>query len=132
MKVGAGIELRRRIVRDTLRDLVVESRAEEACSERRKRQWFRAAAAQAESHARATTVIVERDLRARLDKYWPALEPKLRGKLRIWVGEADDYFLNNAVHLLDDWAKAAKPASDAKITFAPRQGHNWRGLSERW
>ena len=71
------------------------------------------------------------DLRARLDKYWPALEPKLRGKLRIWVGDADDYFLNNAVHLLDDWAKSAKPACDAKIAFGPRQGHNWRGLTPK-
>ena len=71
------------------------------------------------------------DLRLRLEKYAAVLGPKLRGKLRIWVGDADDYFLNNAVHLLDDFLKKAKPAFDAKITFAPREGHDWRGLSEK-
>ena len=41
------------------------------------------------------------DLRARMEQDWVKLGPKLRGKLHLWVGEADDYFLNNAVHLLD-------------------------------
>src|SRR5262249_34130160 len=36
------------------------------------------------------------DLRLVLEKNWKTLGPKLRGKLRIWVGEADEYFLNNA------------------------------------
>jgi hypothetical protein len=71
------------------------------------------------------------DLRLRLQKDWAVLGPKLRGKLRIWVGEADDYFLNNAVHLLDDFLKRAKPAFEGKITFGPRQGHSWSALTER-
>ena len=41
------------------------------------------------------------DLRLELESHWKTLAPKLRGKLHIWVGDADDYFLNNAVHLLD-------------------------------
>ncbi|HEX8200116.1 MAG TPA: alpha/beta hydrolase-fold protein, partial [Isosphaeraceae bacterium] len=40
------------------------------------------------------------DLRRVLQDGWATLGPKLRGKLHIWVGEADDYFLNNAVHRL--------------------------------
>ncbi len=71
------------------------------------------------------------DLRLHLARNRATLGPKLRGKLRIWVGEADDYFLNNAVHLLDDFLKTARPPFDAKITYAPRQDHNWRGLSEK-
>jgi hypothetical protein len=71
------------------------------------------------------------DLRLVLQKDWPTLGPKLRGKLRVWVGEADDYFLNNAVHLLDDFLAKAKPAYGGKITFGPRQGHGWRGLSDK-
>jgi hypothetical protein len=71
------------------------------------------------------------DLRLVLQKDWPTLGPKLRGKLRIWVGEADDYFLNNAVHLLDDFLAKAKPAHEGKITYGPRQGHGWRGLSNK-
>ena len=30
------------------------------------------------------------DLRRVLEENWPTLGPKLRGKLHIWVGEADD------------------------------------------
>jgi hypothetical protein len=71
------------------------------------------------------------DLRLRLQKYAAALAPKLRGKLHVWVGEADDYFLNNAVHLLDDFVREARPAFDAQITYGPRGGHSWRGISER-
>jgi hypothetical protein len=71
------------------------------------------------------------DLRLHLAKNRAVLAPKLRGKLHIWVGEADDYFLNNAVHLLDDFLRTTKPGFDARITFGPRQNHNWRGLSDK-
>ena len=36
-----------------------------------------------------------------------------------------------AVHLLDGFLKGAKPPAGAKITFAPGQGHGWRGISEK-
>jgi hypothetical protein len=71
------------------------------------------------------------DLRLTLERNWPTLGPKLRGKLRIWVGDADDYFLNNAVHLLDDFLSRAQPAYEGKITFGPRGGHGFRVLSEK-
>ena len=70
------------------------------------------------------------DLRLVLQQNWPALGPRLRGKLHIWVGEADDYFLNNAVHLLDDFLRQAKPPAEHRISYGPGQGHSWRGLSE--
>ena len=53
------------------------------------------------------------------------------GKLHIWVGEADDYFLNNAVHLLDDFLQEARPAYRGKITYALGKDHFWRGLTPR-
>jgi hypothetical protein len=71
------------------------------------------------------------DLRRVLEKDWKTLEPKLKGKVRIWVGEADDYYLNNAVHLLDASLKRAKPAFDGKITYGPGAGHGFRLLSEK-
>ncbi len=71
------------------------------------------------------------DLRLVLERNWPTLGPKLRGKLRIWIGEADDYFLNNAVYRLEDFLKRADPPADARIVYGPRQGHCWRGVSER-
>jgi Putative esterase len=71
------------------------------------------------------------DLRLTLEKNWKTLGPKLRGKLRIWVGEADDYFLNNAVHLLDDFLSKAQPPYEGKITYGPRGGHGYRVLSNQ-
>jgi hypothetical protein len=69
------------------------------------------------------------DLRLTLEQNWKTLAPKLRGKLRIWVGDADDYFLNNAVHLLDDFLSKAQPPYGGKITIGPRGGHGYRVLS---
>jgi hypothetical protein len=71
------------------------------------------------------------DLRRILEERWPELGPKLRGKLHIWVGEADDFFLNNAVHHLDEFLARARPAYEGSITYGPGQGHCWLGISER-
>ena len=71
------------------------------------------------------------DLRLVLQTNWKTLGPKLRGKLRIWVGEADDYFLNNAVHLLDEFLREARPPFEGKITYGMGEGHGWEGLSEK-
>jgi hypothetical protein len=70
-------------------------------------------------------------LRRVLERDWDTLGPKLRGKLHIGVGDADTYFLNNAVHLLDDFLAKAKPAYEGKITYAPGQDHNWVGIGEQ-
>lgn len=71
------------------------------------------------------------DLRMVLEQNWKTLGPKLRGKLTIWVGEADDYFLNNAVHLLDSFLSKADPPYDGKIIYGPGKGHGWTPFSER-
>jgi photosystem II stability/assembly factor-like uncharacterized protein len=70
------------------------------------------------------------DLRMILEENWKTLGPKLRGKIHISVGEADDYYLNNAVHLLDDFLKRANPSAEARITYGPGKGHCWSSISE--
>jgi hypothetical protein len=65
------------------------------------------------------------DLRLVLEKNWKMLGPKLRGKLHIWVGEADDYYLNNAVHLLDAFLTRADPPYEGSILYGPGKGHGW-------
>lgn len=70
------------------------------------------------------------DLRLVLERNWPELGPKLKGKIHIWVGEADEYFLNNAVHKLDTFLKGASPSADALIVFGPGQGHGWMGITQ--
>lgn len=66
------------------------------------------------------------DLRKVIEANWKALGPKLDGgkKLRIWVGDADDYFLNNAVHRLKATVDALDdPPFDGVISIKRRQGH---------
>ncbi len=71
------------------------------------------------------------DIRRLLERDWATLGPKLRGKLRIWVGEADDFYLNEAVHKLDAFLRRADPPADALIEYGPGQGHCWRSIDER-
>ena len=52
----------------------------------------------------------------------PSWARSSRGKLHIWVGEADDYFLNNAVHRLDAFLSRASPAYEGSITYGPGTG----------
>lgn len=71
------------------------------------------------------------DLRLVLEQNWPTLAPKLRGKIHIWVGEADNYFLNNAVHMLDAFLSKANPPYEGTIEYGPGKGHCWVGLTQR-
>jgi hypothetical protein len=70
------------------------------------------------------------DLRLVLEENWKTLAPKLRGKIHISVGEADNYFLNNAVHMLDDFLTKANPPANARIAFGPGRGHCWSSITE--
>jgi hypothetical protein len=70
------------------------------------------------------------DLRLALQENWKTLGPRLRGKINIWIGEADDYFLNNAVHLLDAFLSKASPPFEGRIVYGPGKGHCWLGISE--
>jgi len=71
------------------------------------------------------------DLRLVLEANWKSLGPRLRGKLHIAAGDADTYFLNNAVHLLDQALAKADPPFVGKIVYGPGKGHGWMDLSLR-
>ena len=71
------------------------------------------------------------DLRLVMEQNWKTLAPKLKGKLTIWVGESDEYFLNNAVHMLDAFLSKADPPYGGKVMYGPGQGHGWMALTER-
>ena len=71
------------------------------------------------------------DLRLVLQQNWQTLGPKLRGKLHIAAGEADTYFLNNAVHLLDEFLTKAQPPYEGKIVYGLGKPHGWMYGSTR-
>ena len=67
------------------------------------------------------------DLSAILQRDWPALGPKLQGKLHIYVGSADSVFLNNAVYYLEDFLKTANPPYNGEVKYGDRAEHCWNG-----
>ncbi|MEM9835285.1 MAG: alpha/beta hydrolase-fold protein [Bacteroidota bacterium] len=68
------------------------------------------------------------DLRYILERDWETLGPKLKGKLNIYCGDMDNYYLNNAVYLTEDFLNATtNPYFDGEITYGDRAEHCWNG-----
>ncbi len=67
------------------------------------------------------------DLSHILRRDWATLGPKLRGKLHIYVGDMDNYYLNNAVYLVEEFLKSAQPAFEGEIDYGDRAEHCWNG-----
>jgi hypothetical protein len=72
------------------------------------------------------------DLDAMLQRDWPTLGPKLQGKLHLYVGSDDTYFLNNAVYLMEDFLKTTGMPGhgvpyDGEVKYGPRAEHCWNG-----
>jgi len=67
------------------------------------------------------------DLRYILERDWPTLGPKLRGKIHVYCGSADNYFLNNAVYLLEDFLRTTNPAYEGEVKYGDRAEHCWNG-----
>lgn len=68
------------------------------------------------------------DLRHILERDWAKLGPKLRGKIHIYCGDMDNFYLNNAVYLMEDFLKkAANPPADAEVAYGDRAEHCWNG-----
>jgi hypothetical protein len=71
------------------------------------------------------------DLHAILEKNWAELGPKLRGKLHIYVGSADTYFLNDAVYKMEEFLKStANPPYEGEVKYGERAEHCWNGDPE--
>jgi hypothetical protein len=68
------------------------------------------------------------DLTDILRRNWTTLGPKLRGKLRVYVGGADNYMLNDAVYLLEDFLKTTTdPPYEGEVKYGERAEHCWNG-----
>jgi hypothetical protein len=58
------------------------------------------------------------DLRAILDRDWTTLGPKLAGKLHIYVGDDDSFYLDNAVELMEKFLESTKtPYYAGSVTY---------------
>jgi hypothetical protein len=68
------------------------------------------------------------DLNHIMQRDWTTLGPKLVGKLHITVGDMDTWYLNNAVHLTQDFLDSPKnPYKTATFEYGYRQPHCYAG-----
>ena len=68
------------------------------------------------------------DLEAILERDWAKLGPQLAGKIHIYVGADDTYFLNDAVYRMQDFLDTTKnPPYGGEVTYGPRAEHCWNG-----
>lgn len=67
------------------------------------------------------------DLTEYAGRNWPALGPKLTGKLNVFSGEMDNFYLDLAVYRFQDFLRSTRdPHDEGRFEFGrPMKGHNW-------
>ncbi len=71
------------------------------------------------------------DLRYILERDWDVLGPKLEGKLHVYVGDMDNYYLNNAVYLTEQFLEnTTNPYYGGEVDYGDRAEHCWNGDQE--
>ncbi len=68
------------------------------------------------------------DLHHILKRDWPKIGKQLEGKINIYVGDMDNYYLNNAVYLMEDFLKKTRePYFGGEVKYGDRAEHCWNG-----
>ncbi len=68
------------------------------------------------------------DLGYILKRDWAKLGAKLQGKIHLYCGDMDNYYLNNAVYLVEDFLKTTtNPHYDGQVDYGDRAEHCWNG-----
>jgi hypothetical protein len=72
------------------------------------------------------------DLRYYLEKNWPVIGPQLVGKLHLYCGDMDHFYLNLAVYKLEDFLRrTTSPAYGGSFEYGrPMKGHGWTPLNQ--
>jgi hypothetical protein len=71
------------------------------------------------------------DLRYYIESRWPKIGPQLVGKLHFYCGDMDNFYLNVALGMLEDFLKkTTDPYYDGTFEWGrPMKGHGWSPLS---
>ena len=74
------------------------------------------------------------DLSAKLAAEWPTLGPRVQGRIFVYVGDTDTYFLNDAVQLLQQTLDSrTSPSADATFVYGRAKQHGWSPYSaQEW
>ncbi|MFK7831199.1 MAG: hypothetical protein AB8B57_15610 [Congregibacter sp.] len=70
------------------------------------------------------------DLRYIMERDWAELGPKLQGKIHLYTGDMDNYYLNNAVYLTEEFLESADPPYEGIVDYGDRAEHCWNGDHE--
>jgi hypothetical protein len=71
------------------------------------------------------------DLRHIMERDWDKLGPKLKGKINIYCGDMDNYYLNNAVYKMEEFLESTTdPYYAGEVDYGDRAEHCWNGDQE--
>lgn len=68
------------------------------------------------------------DLTHIMQRDWKTLGPKLEGKIHLYCGDMDNFYLNNAVYLTEEFLESTKdPYYGGVVEYGDRAEHCWNG-----
>jgi hypothetical protein len=68
------------------------------------------------------------DLSWIMKRDWPTIGKKLTGKIHIYCGDMDNYYLNNAVYLTEEMLRSRQdPVYNGEVDYGDRAEHCWNG-----
>lgn len=68
------------------------------------------------------------DLTYIMKSNWAELGPKLEGKVHLYCGDMDNYYLNNAVYLTEEFLESTSdPYYNGEVDYGDRAEHCWNG-----
>ena len=71
------------------------------------------------------------DLRYILERDWATIGKKLEGKINVYCGDMDNYYLNNAVYLMEEFLESTTdPYYGGEVDYGDRAEHCWNGDQE--
>jgi hypothetical protein len=67
------------------------------------------------------------DLSYIIARDWATLGPKLRGKIHIYVGSGDNYYLTDSVYFAQERLESLQPPYAGSVAYGDRAEHCWNG-----
>lgn len=67
------------------------------------------------------------DLAHIIERDWATLGPKLEGKIHIYVGSGDNYYLTDSVYFAQERLEALRPEYKGSVAYGDRAEHCWNG-----
>jgi hypothetical protein len=67
------------------------------------------------------------DLSNIIARDWATLAPKLKGKIHLYVGNGDNYYLTDSVYFAQERLESLEPKYEGSVAYGDRAEHCWNG-----